>query len=370
MSRSDVLNVALGERAYDIVVGDDLLQRAGELIAPVLARPRVAIVTDETVAGLHLGTLQDALDQAGIRHDAIILPPGEQTKDFGHFQDLLNRLLDFGLERRDMIVALGGGVIGDLAGFAASVLRRGVDFIQIPTTLLAQVDSSVGGKTGIDTRHGKNLVGAFHQPRLVLADTSVLATLPRRELLAGYAEVVKYGLLGDRGFFEWLESHGTDVVSGSAQAQRHAVLKSCADKARIVAADEKETGDRALLNLGHTFGHALEISVGFGASLLHGEAVAIGMRMAFGLSQALGLCSGQDAERAERHMRTVGLPVHPDDLGLPRQDAAVLAAHMAQDKKVQDGRVTFVLVHGIGEAFLSRDVEPKTVEDYLASLLD
>ena len=369
MSRHEVLHVPLGERAYDILVGEHLVATAGEQMRSVLGRKRVAIVTDENIAGLHLESLQSALDVAGICHDTIILPPGEQTKDFGHFEELVTRLLDLGLERSDMAVALGGGVIGDLTGFAASVLRRGIDFIQIPTTLLAQVDSSVGGKTGIDTRHGKNLVGAFHQPRLVLADTGILATLPRRELLAGYAEVVKYGLLGDRAFFEWLEANGAAVVAGDAEAQRHAVLESCRAKARIVVADEKEAGERALLNLGHTFGHALEVASGFGADLLHGEAVAIGMTMAFGLSVRLGLCSGQDAERAEQHFRAVGLPVHPGDLGLKDLDASALVDHMSQDKKVQDGKITFVLLRGIGEAFLTRDVEPETVCAYLADML-
>ncbi len=369
MSRHEVLHVPLGERAYDILVGEHLVATAGEHMRSVLGRKRVAIVTDENIAGLHLESLQSALDVAGICHDTIILPPGEQTKDFGHFEELVTRLLDLGLERSDMAVALGGGVIGDLTGFAASVLRRGIDFIQIPTTLLAQVDSSVGGKTGIDTRHGKNLVGAFHQPRLVLADTGILATLPRRELLAGYAEVVKYGLLGDRAFFEWLEANGAAVVAGDAEAQRHAVLESCRAKARIVVADEKEAGERALLNLGHTFGHALEVASGFGADLLHGEAVAIGMTMAFGLSVRLGLCSGQDAERAEQHFRAVGLPVHPGDLGLKDLDASALVDHMSQDKKVQDGKITFVLLRGIGEAFLTRDVEPETVCAYLADML-
>jgi 3-dehydroquinate synthase len=369
MSGHATLHVPLGGRAYDILVGSGLLGAAGRHMTPVLGRKRVAIVTDTNVAGLHLQTLQDALSAEGIRHDAIILPPGEQTKDFAHFQDLVVQLLDLGLERKDMVVALGGGVIGDLTGFAASVLRRGIDFIQIPTTLLAQVDSSVGGKTGIDTRHGKNLVGAFHQPRLVLADTGLLATLPRRELLAGYAEVVKYGLLGDRVFFEWLESRGGAVVAGEAEAQRHAVLESCRAKARIVAADEKETGERALLNLGHTFGHALEVESGFGADLLHGEAVAIGMMMALRLSQRLDLCSGQDVGRAERHFREVGLPIHPADMGLRHLDAARLVDHMGQDKKVQDGKITFVLLRGIGEAFLTRDVEPETLRAFLSDLL-
>ncbi len=363
------LHVPLGARAYDIVVGRGLLAQADRLTAPVLEKPRVAIVTDETVAALHLAALQAAFDRGSVRHDAIVLPPGERTKDFRHLESLLDRLLDLGLERADTLVALGGGVVGDLAGFAASVLRRGVDFIQFPTTLLAQVDSSVGGKTGIDTRHGKNLIGAFHQPRLVLADTDALGTLARRELLAGYAEVVKYGLLGDRPFFEWLERHGEAVIAGDPDARRRAVLTSCANKARIVAADETETGQRALLNLGHTFGHALEVACGYDANLLHGEAVAIGMAMAFRLSSRLGLCSDRETGRALRHLRSVGLATHPGDLGLPALDAATLVGHMAQDKKVRDGRVAFVLARGIGEAFLTRDVGADTVRAFLADML-
>ncbi|MBC6441128.1 MAG: 3-dehydroquinate synthase [Rhodospirillales bacterium] len=369
MSTLETLTVPLGERAYDILVGDGLIDRAAEFMAPVLKRRRVVVVTDEILAKLHLARLTAALDRGGIRHDTIILPPGEQTKDFAHFEVLMNRLLDLGLERRDSLVALGGGVIGDLTGFAASVLLRGVDFVQLPTTLLAQVDSSIGGKTGIDTHHGKNLVGAFHQPRLVLADTGMLATLPPRELMAGYAEVVKYGFLGDRPFFEWLEENGARVIGGDTDAQRHAVLTSCANKSSIVVADEKEGNLRALFNLGHTFGHALEVSCGFDGNLIHGEAVAIGMAMAFGLSHQQGLCPGQDAERAVRHMRAIGLPVHPDDLGLPAQDASALVAHMSKDKKVQDGQIAFILLRGIGNAFITREIVPETVRDFLAEML-
>ena len=281
----------------------------------------------------------------------------------------MDNLLDAGVERSDIIVALGGGVIGDLTGFAASVLRRGVDFVQIPTTILAQVDSAVGGKTGIDTRQGKNLIGTFHQPRLVLSDLSALASLPRRELLAGYAEIVKYGILGDAAFFDWLEVHGNDVVGGDLAAQRHAVAVSCRAKADIVRRDETEAGARALLNLGHTFAHALETEVGYGGDLLHGEAVAIGMVMATAFSVHLGLCSGQDAERVRRHLAAVGLPVDPPPVDGVTWRADKIAGHMKQDKKMKAGRPTFVLVHTIGQAFLSRDVALSDVEGFLADTL-
>ena len=370
MTAQTTLTVALGARAYDIVIGNGVLADAPGLLAPVLARPRVFVVTDETVAGLHLGALALALDRGGIRHDAVVLPPGEQTKSFAHLEALLDRLLGLGVERDDVIVAVGGGVIGDLAGFAASVLRRGTRFVQVPTTLLAQVDSSVGGKTGIDTHRGKNLVGAFHQPSLVLADTGALATLPPRELRAGYAEVVKYGLLGDSAFFAWLEAHGPDVLAGRGAARDRAVRESCAAKARIVARDETDRGERALLNLGHTFGHALEAANGYDGRLLHGEAVAIGMTMAFDLSARLGLCPPSDAERVRSHLHATGLPVHPRDLDLPEQDADVLVGHMAQDKKVSDGRPTFILARAVGEAFLSRDVAFDEVRAFLAETLD
>ncbi len=369
MTEPTVLTVPLGERAYDIIIGDGVLSGAARHIASAMTCARVAVVTDETVARLHLDILEASLDEAGVRHDHVIVPPGEKTKSFFHLEKLLDRLLELGVERGDCVVALGGGVVGDLAGLAASMLRRGVAYIQIPTTLLAQVDSSVGGKTGIDTPHGKNLVGTFHQPRLVLADTGILATLPPRELRAGYAEVVKYGLLGDRGFFEWLEIHGADVVRGDASCLHQAVRQSCAAKSAIVARDERESGERALLNLGHTFGHALEAACGFDGRLLHGEAVAIGMTMAFDLSVRLGLCTGDDARRARNHLASIGLPVHPADTGLEMPDAGQLVRHMAQDKKVQDGKVAFVLVRGIGEAFLTRDVTLNDVETFLKTAL-
>jgi 3-dehydroquinate synthase len=365
-SSSEQVSVALGSRSYQILVGPGLLGDAGTHVLSVLAQRRVVIVTDATVAGLHLGRLTAALDRVGVAHDRIVLPPGEGTKDFAHLQLLIDALLDRRIERRTMLVALGGGVIGDLTGVAAALVLRGIDFVQIPTTLLAQVDSSVGGKTGINTHHGKNLVGAFHQPRLVLADTSVLDTLPRRELLAGYAEVVKYGLLGDPAFFDWLEANGTAVLDRDGAERRHAVAHACRMKARIVAADEQETGERALLNLGHTFGHAFESELGYGPEMLHGEAVAIGMAMAFDLSVRLGLCPAEDAARARRHLARVGLPTGLAGRNWPPER---LLAHMGRDKKVVDGRLTFILVRGIGRAFISRDVAADDVKAVLTAAL-
>jgi 3-dehydroquinate synthase len=360
--------VELDRRSYEILVDGGLIARAGSLIAPRLTDRRVLIVTDATVARFYLDELVRSLETAGIRQDSIVLPPGEATKDFRHLEELCSRMLQARIERGSMILALGGGVIGDLAGFAASILLRGIDFIQIPTTLLAQVDSSVGGKTGINTGQGKNLVGSFYQPRLVLADTDALDTLPRRELLAGYAEVVKYGLINDPAFFTWLETHGADLIDGDRAARRHAVLTSCQAKAAVVAADEREADQRALLNLGHTFGHALEAECGYTGELLHGEAVAIGMVMAFELSSMLGLSPSEDAARVARHLASVGLPTSPAAIGRGF-DASRLVHHMRQDKKVKDGRLTFVLARGIGRAFLSRDVELGQVEALLARAL-
>jgi 3-dehydroquinate synthase len=300
-----------------------------------------------------------SLGAAGFRHgEPIVLPPGEKTKNFDRLEEVLESLLARGIERSTVIVALGGGVIGDLAGFAAAVALRGLDFVQVPTTLLSQVDSSVGGKTGINSRHGKNLVGAFHQPRLVLADTGALATLPRRERLAGYAEVAKYGLIDEPGFFEWLEVNGARVIDGDGGAQIHAVRASCAAKARIVGADEREAAERALLNLGHTFGHAFEAAVGYGGALLHGEAVSIGMALAFRLSVRLGLCPPGDLERAVRHLRAVGLPTEPPSIPGVRWDADELMGHMSRDKKVKDGKLTFILARGIGKGFVAKGIDP------------
>jgi 3-dehydroquinate synthase len=364
MSAAHTVHVALGERSYDIAVGAGL-DVAG-LIRPLLPRPWTVIVTDRNVAALHLEPLRARLSASGIVSEVIVLEPGEETKSFPVLERLVDRLIELKVERSDAVLALGGGVIGDLVGFAASILRRGTRFIQVPTTLLAQVDSSVGGKTAINSRRGKNLVGAFYQPVLVAADLDLLATLPRRELLAGYAEVVKYGLLGDAAFFAWLERNGDRLTAGDVTLLGEAVAVSCGHKARIVAADERETGERALLNLGHTFGHALEAATGFSQRLLHGESVAIGMVMAFDLSVRLGLCPPDDAERVRRHLARVGLPTGIAAIGNPPLAADELWHHMQQDKKAVQGRLTFVLVRRIGEAFLARDVSREDVVAVLA----
>jgi 3-dehydroquinate synthase len=353
MSGHESLRVELGERGYDILVGEGLLATAGQHIAPLTGGRRLFVVTDEQVAKAHLAALERALDAAGVAYEALVLPPGEGTKDFSQ-------------ERGSLLAALGGGVVGDLVGFAASILLRGLDFVQIPTTLLAQVDSSVGGKTGssvggktgINVPQGKNLVGSFHQPRLVLADTEVLSTLPKRELLAGYAEVVKYGLINDAAFFQWLEDHGLAIVEGDPAARRHAIVTSCAAKAAIVAEDERESGARALLlNLGHTFGHALEAELGYDERLLHGEAVAIGLVLAFELSVGLGLCPAADAAAVRRHVAAVGLPTDLESVPGVAWSADALIDHMGRDKKVRGGKVSFVLVRGIGKAFITADVD-------------
>ena len=364
------IRVDLAGRAYDIAIGPGLLDRAGELCRPLLAAPRVTIVSDATVAPLYGRRLADSFAAAGVATTAVTVPAGESSKEFASFGKLVNDLLDLRPDRKTTLVALGGGVVGDLTGFAASVLLRGVDFIQVPTTLLAQVDSSVGGKTGINTRHGKNLVGSFYQPRLVLADTDVLDTLPRRELLAGYAEVAKYGLIDDPAFFAWCEQNGASLLAGDAALRTRAIEQSCRAKARIVAADERETTDlRALLNLGHTFGHALEAETGFGSDLLHGEAVGTGMALAFDLSARLGLCPADDAARVRRHLGAVGLPMRLRAIGGDNRrtwNASRLIEHMRGDKKAADGKLTFVLAHGIGRAFVTREVD----EAALRGLLD
>ena len=358
--------VGLGARAYPVLIGPGLVARAGELVAPYLKRPRTAVVTDATVGALHGPALDRALSGQGVAATDIVLEPGEQTKSFEHLADLSNRLLELKLDRGDCIIAFGGGVIGDLTGFAAAIYKRGIDFIQIPTTLLAQVDSSVGGKTAIDTPQGKNLIGAFHQPRLVLADLEVLATLPARQMRAGYAEVIKYGMLGDFGFFEWLEANGPAVLARDPAALEHAVARSIEMKAEIVGEDERETtGRRALLNLGHTFGHALEAETGFGEQLLHGEAVALGCAMAFRFSATLGLASGQDAARAEAAIGEAGLPARIDQMAGGPFDAGRLVSHMAQDKKAEGGRLNFILARGLGQAFVAKDVDAAEVRAFL-----
>jgi 3-dehydroquinate synthase len=366
MSGAERLTVGLGERSYDIILGRGLIADAGRLLAPVIRRKRAIVVTDAHVAPLYLARFTAALAAAGIDHQAIILPPGEATKDFVHFAGLCEDILALGIERATPIVALGGGVVGDLAGFAAASLLRGLDLVQVPTTLLAQVDSSVGGKTAIDTSHGKNLVGAFHQPRLVLADIDALQTLPARELRAGYAEIVKYGLIRDRVFFDWLEANGAALIAGDAALRQQAVRQSCAAKAAIVASDERESGERALLNFGHTFGHALEAATGFGETLLHGEAVALGMQLAFDLSARLGYCRPEAADRLRRHLAATGLPVSLAGLAGGAPAADTLLAHMQKDKKVADGRVTLILARDIGDAFIGREVTPAMLSGFLA----
>ncbi|HEY9218309.1 MAG TPA: 3-dehydroquinate synthase [Phenylobacterium sp.] len=360
------VKVGLGERAYDVVIGNGLLAEAGARIAPFAPRGRVAVVSDETVWALHGQALTQALDTGGLKSLPIVIPPGEGSKSFEGLADLSDRLLALELDRGDLIAAFGGGVVGDLAGFAAAIYKRGIDFVQIPTTLLAQVDSSVGGKTAIDTPRGKNLVGAFHQPRLVLADLDVLQTLAPREMRAGYAEVIKYGLLGDFGFFERLEREGAQVLAHEPAALAHAVARSVEMKAEIVAEDEKEAGRRALLNLGHTFGHALEAETGYGEALLHGEAVGAGQAMAFRFSARLGLCQAQEAVRAEQAIAAAGLPTRLEDVGGPFP-ADRLLRHMAQDKKAEGGRLTFILARGIGEAFVAKDVDAAQVREFLLS---
>jgi 3-dehydroquinate synthase len=363
MSRS--IAVGLGPRAYEVVIGPGLLDRAGERLAPFLPRGRTAVVTDEIVAEHHGERLAVALERAGIAVDMVVMPPGEGTKSFEGLASLSDQLLALELDRGDVIVAFGGGVVGDLTGFAAAIYKRGIDFIQIPTTLLAQVDSSVGGKTAIDTPRGKNLIGAFHQPRLVLADLDVLATLPRREVHAGYAEVIKYGLLGDRAFFDWLEGHAQAVLALEVPALSHAVARSVEMKSEIVTQDERESGRRALLNLGHTFAHALEAETGYGASLLHGEAVGAGCALAFRFAAMLGLCSADDAERATWNIAAAGLPVRLEEIPGAPFAADRLIAHMAQDKKAEGGRLTFILARGVGEAFVAKGVDAGRVREFL-----
>ncbi len=357
----DTVRVDLPGRAYDILIGPDLIADAGTYLEPFLRRKRVAIVTDETVARLHLAALIKVLDQAGIAAVSLILPPGESTKGWPQFSRTVEWLLAEKVERNDLVIAFGGGVIGDLVGFAAAVVRRGVRFVQIPTTLLAQVDSSVGGKTGINAPQGKNLIGAFYQPSLVLADTALLATLPPRDLLAGYGEVVKYGLLGDATFFEWLEVHGPALAADDMAARVHAVRRSCEMKAGIVMRDETEQGERALLNLGHTFCHALESATGYGDRLLHGEGVAIGCALAFEMSARLGFCSQEDPSRVRAHLRAMGMTTDLADIPGDLPGAEALLDLMGQDKKVVDGKLRFVLARGIGEAFVTGDVPPDSV---------
>ena len=365
---SERIRVGLGPRSYDIVIGPRLIAGMGGLLSKTIGERPVVIVTDATVAGIYLPKLEAALvSPDGHTPHSVVVPAGEASKSLENYGRTAERLLSLGIDRGTVLLALGGGVVGDLAGFLAATLLRGIDFIQIPTTLLAQVDSSVGGKTAIDSAHGKNLIGAFHQPLLVVTDTDTLTSLPPRELKAGYAEIVKYALLGDPAFFDWLEENGAAVLAGEPEAVIHAIATSCRAKARIVEEDEREGGKRALLNLGHTFAHALEAESGFGDALNHGEAVAIGMVMAFDLSVRLGLCSANDLARVRSHFVRHGLPVSPPhDLSFaPR----ALVGRMARDKKADRGKLTFILVHAIGKAFVARDVSPSSVEAALAYAL-
>ncbi|MEP4379123.1 MAG: 3-dehydroquinate synthase [Alphaproteobacteria bacterium] len=359
------IRVDLGARSYDIAIGPGLIDQAGTLLAERLGERRVVIITDTNVGPLYADRLDAALCQAGHQTRIITVAAGEASKSYAQLETLLEDLIDGGLERGSVLIALGGGVIGDLTGFAASIALRGVEFVQVPTSLLAQVDSSVGGKTAINSRHGKNLVGTFYQPRLVIADTDTLKTLPAAELRAGYAETAKYGLLGDAAFFEWLETNAAAILGGDAASQIHAIERACEMKAEIVNQDERETGRRALLNLGHTFAHALEAETGYGAGLLHGEAVAIGMVLAFKLSARMGLCAPDDAARVRAHLDAAGLPT-----GFPTHpgtgwDADILLAHMGRDKKVQEGRLTFILANGIGDTFVTNEVAADDVSRLL-----
>lgn len=364
-----VVPVSLGERSYEILIGDGLIGAAGRLIAERFGSVRAAIISDETVASHHLVSINAALNEASIETTAIRVPAGESSKSWKVLESVNNEVLAAKLERRDIVVALGGGVVGDLAGFAASIIRRGMPFVQVPTSLLAQVDSSVGGKTGINAPHGKNLIGAFHQPGLVIADTAVLDTLSERHMRAGYAEIAKYGLINDADFFNWLEDNWQGIMEGGA-ARHHAVATSCRAKAAIVAEDEKEAGQRALLNLGHTFGHALERATGYSDRLVHGEAIAIGMVLAHRFSSRMNLAAIDDAERVKAHFQNVGLPTELSDIQGDILKADELMEHIAQDKKVSRGALTFILTRGIGKAFIANDVPSNEVHAFLDESLE
>jgi 3-dehydroquinate synthase len=363
-----VVPVALGERSYEIVIGRGLLASLGERIAALRPGAKVAIVTDATVTRHHLAAAEAALSSAGIGATSITVPEGESSKSFDWLQTVCDALLAARIERGDLVVALGGGVIGDLAGFAAAITRRGLDYVQVPTTLLAQVDSSVGGKTAIDTSHGKNLVGAFHQPILVVADTALLDTLSAREFRAGYAEVAKYGLLGDAAFFSWLETNWREVFAGGP-AREHAIATSCRMKAAIVGRDERETGERALLNLGHTIGHAFEAAAGFSQRLLHGEAISLGMALAFEFSARRSLLPMDEAVRVREHLAAVGLPTQVGQIEGGPPDLDRLMELVAQDKKVKRGQLTFILARGIGQAFIETGVAADSVRAFLKEKL-
>ena len=361
---STTIPVELGERSYDIIIGRDIIDRAGQEIAKRLPDARMAIVTDSTVAERHLTTLLMSLDDAGVRHIQFIVEPGEGSKSFATLETVVDFLLESRMERNDAVLAFGGGVVGDLAGFASGIVLRGIHLIQVPTTLLAQVDSSVGGKTGINTPRGKNLVGVFQQPELVVADAGILNSLPTRIFNAGYAEVAKYALIRDVEFFSWLEANWRAVAAGWPEREK-AIAIACQGKAEIVSADEREIGQRALLNLGHTFAHALETVTGYSDRLLHGEAVAIGIVLAHDFSFRLGMCSLEDSRRVEHHLAEVGLPTRIRDISGDIPGAETLMGHIAHDKKVKLGKLTFILSRGIGEAFIANDVPAEKVQEFL-----
>ncbi|MCK1715194.1 MULTISPECIES: 3-dehydroquinate synthase [unclassified Bradyrhizobium] len=367
-----IVDVALGDRAYDIVIGRGVLASLGKRIAALRPGVRTAVVTDRTVAKYWLEPAEASLAAAGIPTSRVVVEEGEISKTYAGLEKVSEALIAAKIERNDLVIALGGGVVGDLAGFAAAILRRGVDFVQVPTSLLAQVDSSVGGKTGINSPQGKNLLGAFHQPVLVVADTAVLDTLSPRQFRAGYAEVAKYGVLGDEAFFTWLEKNHSEIFKGGS-AREHAIATSCRAKAGVVSRDERETGERALLNLGHTFGHALEAATGFSDRLFHGEGVAIGMTLAAQFSAKLGMIGEADAARVERHLVEAGLPTRLQDIaGFAQEglsDADALMGLMAQDKKVKRGKLTFILLEAVGRAVIAKDVEPAPVRDFLKDKL-
>lgn len=360
------VHVALGDRSYDIIVGDNAIDSCGDVIAKVAQSNRTVVITDENVAPHWLERVTQSLETAGLSAKSIILPPGEHTKSYRQLEALLDDLLEQGIDRKTTLIALGGGVIGDLTGFAAAIVLRGINFVQIPTTLLSQVDSSVGGKTGIDTRYGKNLVGAFHQPLCVIADTATLDTLPARERRCGYAEVIKYGVINDREFFNWLLENGERILAGDPDARKEAVVRSCQSKAAVVVEDEKEAGVRALLNLGHTFGHAIEAQVGFDDALKHGEAVAIGMVMALDMSSRLAVAPESARDELVEHLEQIGLPTTLKGLVGDNWTSTALLEHMRRDKKTESNKLTFILARGIGQSFIAKDVDP----DVVATTLD
>jgi 3-dehydroquinate synthase len=363
--QQNILTVGLGDRAYDIVIGPDLIDRAGEALGPIVANRHIIIISDKNVANLHLARLKAGFKFFARKLDHFAIMAGEASKSMTMLSRLLDDILALGIDRSVLLVAFGGGVIGDLVGFAAASLLRGVDLVQIPTSLLAQVDSSVGGKTGVNAAAGKNLIGAFYQPKAVLADTSLLVSLPERELRAGYAEVAKYGLLGDERFFTWLEKNSSAVLALEPDAIMHAIVRSCEAKARIVEMDEREAGKRTLLNLGHTFAHAFEAEAGYNGSLLHGEAVAAGLGLAFDLSVDLGVCAADHATRCKAHLHTVGLPSGQSDLATGNVPARRLIEHMKHDKKMRHGKLHFILVRAIGDAFVCGDVPSDKVKALL-----